>query len=157
MTEWEDYNVVFDLDGTLTNFYSHKDCLLKMYDGEFFLQLQPLRKGLDFLRQCINANGKACVWICSIAHNEKVIKAKKAWIKRYIPEVDKSNVVIMLSKFGNDKSRTMSCFFDLSKSILIDDYTPNLLNWRESGGIAIKALNGINNTTRVWKGQTIEV
>lgn len=39
--------------------------------------------------------------------------------------------------------------------ILIDDYSYNLHDWNEQGGIGIKFLNGINGTKGTWKGLTI--
>lgn len=34
-----------------------------------------------------------------------------------------------------------------AKDVLLDDYMPNLIKWREHGGTAVKVINGINSTT----------
>ena len=39
-----------------------------------------------------------------------------------------------------------------SNDYLIDDYTKNLIDWKQSGGTGIKFLNGINHTNKTWQG-----
>lgn len=39
-----------------------------------------------------------------------------------------------------------------SSDYLIDDYTKNLIDWKNAGGTGIKYLNGINHTNKTWEG-----
>lgn len=39
--------------------------------------------------------------------------------------------------------------------VLLDDYTPNLIAWSQSGGKAVKLLNGINGTKGTWTGDAL--
>ena len=39
---------------------------------------------------------------------------------------------------------------------LIDDYTKNLFDWNDAGGVAIKFLNGINNNSKQWQGLNVK-
>ena len=54
-------------------------------------------------------------------------------------------------KYGDQKSKYIPNNIN-SNDYLIDDYTKNLIDWKQSGGTGIKFLNGINHTNKTWQG-----
>lgn len=70
--------------------------------------------------------------------------------------------VLVLSKFvrdaivpyGRNKAEYLKENYSpiTNQDYLLDDYTKNLIEWKEYGGIGIKYFNGINHTHATWKG-----
>ena len=94
------------------------------------------------------------VHIASCAMNPDVpngpAKEKREWIEKFLPWIPKENVHIIPN--GANKAEYLGA---KECSILIDDYTKNLLEWKEHGGIAIKLLNDVNEKKGVWRGDAV--
>ena len=45
----------------------------------------------------------------------------------------------------------------INDCILLDDYTKNLIEWEQSGGIGIKRITSVaDNSTKKWKGSELK-
>lgn len=73
------------------------------------------------------------------------LEGKKLWMKDHCPNFDLQKGF----KIAFDsKSKTAEAIKGSKltlKDVLIDDFNPNLIDWRDAGGLAIKYLNGINS------------
>jgi hypothetical protein len=128
MTEVRQIN--FDMDGTIANLYGvegwHEYLIDK--DETPYIEAKPL-VNLSALARVLNRlqrNGYELNIISWLAKNsddvydEKVILAKKNWLKKHMPSVKWNNVNIVT--YGTPKQ-------NLGQGILFDDEKPNRDNW----------------------------
>lgn len=143
-------NIFVDMDGVLAVY--DKDVVEKMYNENFFLN-RPVQKGnLKLVKNLIN-DKNLNVYILSslLADSEFILDEKNQWLDKYLPELPIENRIFVPE--GMAKStfiETRLSGLKNSKNVLIDDYTVNLIKWEEDGYIALKMLNGLNNTNGIW-------
>jgi len=128
-----------DMDGVLANFEKEPNAVNR-YDKEkgFFAKLEPITKNLEGLKNLI-AKGYQ-VKILSASPNNQADKDKRKWLTNYLPELKKENVI--LCRTGQTKADFVR---DIQKSLLIDDYSKNLIEWKQNGGQALKFVNDYDN------------
>ena len=140
--------ICFDMDGTLANLYSIENWLDKLINND----ASPYKEAttlvnMNSLARILNRLQKKgfeigiISWLAknsNAQYDNKVIEAKKAWLKKHLKSVrfDFINIVA----YGTDKNIVMTNAHD----ILFDDEKPNRDNWR---GIAYDA-NNIIETLR---------
>lgn len=143
-------NIFVDMDGVLA--VHDPDIASKMYDKGFFLNL-PAHKGNISLVKSLVKDKALNVYILSAVMNANpwATEEKGAWLDKFIPEIKKKN------RFFVPEGTAKSDYIDTNLesvgdalNILIDDYTVNLLKWKEDGYLGLKMLNGKNNTSGVW-------
>lgn len=128
MTEIRQIN--FDMDGTIANLYGVDGWLEYLIDKDEtpYVKAKPL-VNLSALARVLNRlqrNGYELNIISWLAKNsddvydEKVILAKKNWLKKHMPSVKWNNVNIVT--YGTPKQ-------NLGQGILFDDEKPNRDNW----------------------------
>lgn len=154
-------NLFVDMDGTIAKFYYKKNCLEKMYEQGYFenLPLYAIAKQIDAFAKkdtCVN------VYILSACVKSKYCEREKiAWLLKHMPNIQPTNFIFTqvgevkwkkaLEKLGKTMENNIN--------ILLDDYTLNLNAWQEANlpnMLGIKYLNGINDTTKSWKGKKIK-
>lgn len=146
---FKNYKIVFDMDDTLANFNEQKNSLERFAtEKDFFTNLKPskmlLRLQLALLDKKISPKN---IYIVSASPNEQADYDKLKWLDKYISIIPKEN--IMFSRIGGNKATLFMERYgikDLSSHILIDDYTKNLVQWKNKGGKCIKYINDFNNT-----------
>ena len=138
--------IFVDLDGVLAK-WDAKASVEDTYAPGFFLTREPepeaiaavklmLEKGLDiYILTCAYQNG--------LAEPEK-----DAWLAM----VGLSDIPRIFVPYGKRKSDYV-CTADAS--VLIDDYSKNLHEWRAEGNIGCKFYNGINGTYGTWDGYSV--
>lgn len=125
----------FDMDGVLANFGREKNAVERFTKEEnFFYNLKPIRKNIKVIKDLIK-NGYD-VNILSTSPNEVADINKLGWIKKYIPEL-RLNKVILCRNYENKADKVT----DIKETILIDDYTHNLIGWKNKGGKVLKFVN----------------
>jgi len=128
MTEVRQIN--FDMDGTIANLYGVEGWLEYLIDKDEtpYVEAKPL-VNLSALARVLNRlqrNGYELNIISWLAKNsddvydEKVILAKKNWLKKHMPSVKWNNVNIV--SYGTPKQ-------NLGQGILFDDEKLNRDNW----------------------------
>lgn len=142
--------IFLDLDGTLAKFNIPN--ALKRYETEkgFFARLGAY-KGIEKINELAKAGN---IYIISASPNIYTDMDKKSWIKKYLYNIPKEN--ILLCRNGMNKAYYIQSILDikLNKSCyLLDDYTKNLREWEEAGGTGIKRITKVaDNSRKLWQG-----
>lgn len=126
--------IYFDMDGTIADLYSVDGWLknLEAFQTRPYREAKPLvnmRKLGKVLNQ-LQRDGYhiGIISWCSKAHNaeydEKVIAAKKAWLKKHLGTVHFDEIKVVA--YGTPKQESV----DFPLGILFDDEKPNRDNWK---------------------------
>lgn len=146
--------IFLDLDGTLAKFNVRN--ALQRFDKEkgFFAKLGAY-KGIEKVNSLAN---EYSLYIISASPNEQADIDKMTWIEKFLPNIKKKNIV--LCRLGENKAQVIKKALNIdidNKCVLLDDYTKNLEQWQELGGIGIKRLTSVaDNSTGKWKGATLK-
>lgn len=142
-----------DLDGTLAKFNSKKNALQR-FDNEkgFFASLKPY-KYIEVINELANS-GLVEVYVISATPNEQADKDKLIWIKKYLNQINEKN--ICFCRLNENKAKVIKDKLNITidkECYLLDDYTKNLIEWKNLNGIGIKRLTSLaNNKSKKWKG-----
>ena len=146
-----------DLDGTLAKFNNKRNAL-ERFDNEigFFANLKPY-KYIEVINELAKSNNVE-VFVISATPNEQADKNKKIWINKYLKDIKKKN--ICFCRIGKNKANEIEKQLKIkidNKCLLLDDYTNNLIEWKNSNGIGIKRLTTkADNSTKKWKGYCLK-
>lgn len=143
-----------DLDGTLARF-NVPNALTRFETEEgFFFKLKPY-KNIEVINKLAETGN---VYIISASPNVNADNDKMQWVQKYIPNVPFDNIIIC--RCGENKATKIRNVLDLemiNDCILLDDYTKNLVEWEQSGGIGIKRITSVaDNSTKKWKGSELK-
>lgn len=143
--------IFVDMDGTLAKWNNVE--FEQLYEEGYYRNLEPNQKLVDEVNSLIRQGEDVYILSCYLSDSEFALKEKKEWCKEHLPELSDNKYIFV--PFGESKAKV----FDkrglspiTNHDYLIDDYTKNLLEWKEMGGIGVKYLNGINNTKGTWRG-----
>lgn len=142
--------IFLDLDGTLARFNVRN--ALERFDKEegFFARLKAY-KDIEIVNELAKTNK---LFIISASPNEQADKDKMIWIDKYLPNINVENITIC--RIGENKAKIIQDKYNITineQCYLLDDYTKNLNEWENVGGIGIKRLTSVSdNSTKKWKG-----
>ena len=142
--------IFLDLDGTLARFNVRN--ALERFDKEegFFARLKAY-KDIEIVNELAKTNK---LFIISASPNEQADKDKMFWIDKYLPNINVENITIC--RIGENKAKIIQDKYNITineQCYLLDDYTKNLNEWENVGGIGIKRLTSVSdNSTKKWKG-----
>lgn len=144
--------VYFDMDGTIANFYGVDGWLnmLESYDPTPYAIAEPLLDMMRLQEMLLEIQDRGIEvgiisWLSKSGtpeFNRKVSKAKKAWLAKYLPEVDFNELHIL--KYGVPKQEI--CWDD---GILFDDEERNRTSWN---GKAYDEKNIFDILTQILEG-----
>ena len=143
-----------DMDGTLTEW--RKACTQEhLFLDNYFYSLKPHFKLLRYLQSLDNSNIE--IFIASHYITDKSVKEKNKWLDRYF-NIKNENRIFIPSHIRKSEYIKKYLGEDILKEhILLDDFTPNLIEWENNGGTAIKAINRINRKSIKWKGKMFDI
>ena len=142
--------IFLDMDGTLARFNVRN--ALNRFENErgFFANLLAY-KGIENINEMVK-NGN--IYIIRVSPNMYADIDKKTWLKKYIPNLKNEN--ILFCRNGQNKAKFIESKLGIKidkNCYLLDDYTKNLVEWEEVGGIGIKRITTVSdNSTKKWKG-----
>jgi 5'(3')-deoxyribonucleotidase len=130
-----------DMDGVLFDFEGEPNAMerFKIEKG-FFTILKPIQKNIDKLRQLLRENPDD-IFILSATPNEQADRDKFVALMNHIPELKVANIIFC--RLGEDKAQYLKT--PIEESALIDDYSLNLIKWKNAGGFPIKFVNDYDN------------
>ena len=146
-------NLFLDLDGTLAKFNSKRNAL-KRFDNEigFFANLKPY-KYIEFVNE-LATKENVNVYVISATPNEQADKDKLVWIKKYLNQINDKN--ICFCRLNENKAKVIKDKLNITidnNCLLLDDYTKNLIEWKNLNGIGIKRITSkADNSTKKWQG-----
>lgn len=135
----------YDLDDTLADFQAEPNALERFkHEVGFFYSLKPTSL-VERIKKLPTE-----IHILSTSPNEQADKDKREWVRKHLPQVKDENIILV--RDNNDKAKYAK------GNVLIDDHTPNLLNWISQGGYGIKVANYHNcKKGRSKKMHTIKI
>ena len=146
--------IFLDLDGTLAKFNVRN--ALERFDKEegFFTRLKAY-KNIEIVNELAKNNN---LFVISASPNEQADKDKLEWLSKYLPNIQLDNITIC--RLGQNKGQVIQDKYNIAinnSCYLLDDYTKNLVEWENLGGIGIKRLTRVSdNSTKKWKGLTLK-
>lgn len=145
--------IFLDLDGTLAKF-NVKNALARFEVEKGFFERLGAYKGIETINEMAKAGN---VYIISASPNVQADNDKMKWIAKYLFNIPLENIVIC--RVGENKAEIIKSQLNImidKTTVLLDDYTKNLVEWESAGGVGIKRLTSVaDNSTGKWKGLAI--
>ena len=144
--------IFVDMDGVLAEFRKEKS-FEDLYVKGYFANLAPQPLAIKAYRKLMK---KYDIYIlsCYLTDSPYALQEKKAWVEKYLP-----GARCIFVPYGESKADAILSATGMPigpNDILIDDHSPNIIDWDEKGGVGIKYLNGINGAGNQWKGRRVE-
>lgn len=143
--------IFVDMDGTLAKWHNVESEEVLLEKG-YYENLEPNENLVNVIKELIKKGEDIYILSSFLSNSNFALGEKKKWLAKYLPEIPFEKQIFV--KYGDSKTSYIPGGIN-KNDCLIDDYTKNLLPWKEAGGIGIKFLNGINNTKGTWKGAFI--
>lgn len=144
----ENVIVLFDMDGTL-NYFEKGVPVEDTKKPGFMASRKPIEQMILFL-SVLKLQGVQTGILSAVYQNNFSQKEKERWL-------DSQNLQGIERYFvpcGTSKGAVFTALKDKypeKKVVLIDDYSPNLFDWEEAGGISLKFYNDINGNFGTWE------
>lgn len=149
------WKLYVDMDGVLAKFYKSREPDMKdLYVENRFLSLDVQKRVVDAIRLIMEKHPEVEVFVLSAYPEDSryALPEKKRWLGENLPEIDSAHQIFCSCA---DKKSDFVTGGVSSRTALLDDYNPNLEEWEASGGVSIKLLNNINDSSKSWKGRKI--
>lgn len=133
-----------DMDGTLAKFHDQAKYIERMFEKDFFRNLEPFENMVEGIRQFIQNHPDVEVYTVSARINGEppyCEEEKNAWLDEHLPEIDQAHRIY--TEVGKPKAEYIPGGVRES-DFLLDDYNKGLNQWLYDGGSAIKCHNNIN-------------
>ena len=138
--------VFVDLDGVLAR-WNVEASVEDTFTPGFFLTREPEPEAIAAVRlmreKGLNVYILSCAYQNGLAEPEKVAWLAKAGLS------DIPRIFVPYGKRKSDYAGTADV------SVLLDDYSRNLHEWKAEGNIGCKFYNGINGTHGTWDGYSV--
>lgn len=154
-----------DLDGTVARFYdASPNYIEEMYEKGYFRNLQPYEEMTEGIKLFMEQHKDVEVFTLSAKVNGEppyCEAEKQEWLDEYLPEIDREHR--LFTEIGHNKAEYIPNGIS-NTDVLYDDYNKNLIDWENSGGVALKCHNNINmkglgaygGDKVMWEGQVLK-
>ena len=123
------------MDGVIADFNAQPDAVNRYATEKgFFEKLQAIEDNLQAIKALIEKGYN--VNILSTSPNKQADRDKFTWLMKHLPLLKVNN--IRFTRPDRDKADYIPVNSD---TLLIDDYTANLIPWRNKGGKVLKLVN----------------
>ena len=112
------------MDGVIANFHKEPYKYTNAINREWIANLEPFMENVEIVRNLVITEN---VYILSKAANEDAKLGKLEWLARYIPELNRNHIIIIV---GNGKKVD---YIRTENGFLIDDDMKNINPWRKAG------------------------
>ena len=140
--------IFVDMDGTLAEFEYVSDETL--FSEGYFLNLKPQNEVVAAIKDLMKRGYQVMIVSSFLEKSKYALREKEMWKDKVLPDIDAIFVPCGISKADAIYQVTGEPL--TKKDYLLDDYTPQLVEFERKGGTGLKLLNGINDTTGRWKG-----
>lgn len=139
-----------DMDGVIADWLVGMDKCI--HNQGYFLNLPANRTLINFLK-LLNEHGiKVVIISCYLSDSDYALDEKIQWLKREMFPCEA--IFVPCGESKAEYLRRRGVVLD-NNSILLDDHSPNLIEWEKEGGRAVKYLNGVNGKGIKWKGERV--
>lgn len=136
--------IFIDLDDTLANFNDQENALQRFTTEQgFFKNLKPT-KLVDRIKKLPYQD----FYILSTSPNKQADIDKKAWVAKHLPLIPRHHIILV-------RDNSQKAIY-AKGNLLLDDHTPNLIDWVANGGYGIKVINHFNNKNGTHKQKNIQ-
>lgn len=139
--------VFIDMDGVIANFDGQPNAIQRFaVEKGFFLKIKPLPFAAKLNKALESVALREHTYILSASPTERGDEEKIKWLAKYVPNLKPQNIIIVR---GGHLKKHYAGF----NRILVDDYSENIKEWNENGGVGVKFLNGTNGKSKKWNEQ----
>ena len=138
------------MDGTLAKWNNVE--FEQLFEEGYYRNLEPNLALINDVKTLIASGIDVYILSAYLTESEYALDEKKEWVEYFLPELPEEHRIFV--PYGTNKAEYLRNNYSpiTSEDYLIDDYTQNLLEWKEYGGVGVKYLNGINHTRGTWNG-----
>lgn len=142
--------IFVDMDGTLAKWNNVE--FEQLFEQGYYRNLEPNNDILSDVNRLIHEGKDVYILSCVLPESKYALEEKKEWLKEYVPDLPEDKYIFV--PYGQNKADYLKKHYSpiTNSDYLVDDYTKNLQEWKDYGGVGIKYLNGINHTRGTWKG-----
>lgn len=142
--------IFVDMDGTLAKWNNVE--YEQLFEQGYYRNLEPNNDILSDVNRLIHEGKDVYILSCVLPESQYALEEKKEWLKEYVPDLPEDKYIFV--PYGQNKADYLKKHYSpiTNSDYLVDDYTKNLQEWKDYGGVGIKYLNGINHTRGTWKG-----
>lgn len=145
--------VFFDQDGVLAEYRGLALSEEDFKQEKYFSTLRPQENMIEASR-VMHDRPDMEVYVLSAVYIDTPVPVqdKNEWLDKYAPWFDKDHRIFV--PVGANKADYIPGGMD-KNCFLLDDFSPNLIQWEESGGSGVKIMNGLNGHNGTWQGHSI--
>ena len=144
--------ILWDQDGTMANIFVN-GFLEKVFYPGFFEGLDEYPETIKAIKEIHRRHPHIKQYLCSTLTPTKHCETEKnGWLDVRIGDIIPMNRRIFVPH-GSKKSDCIPG--DISKVMIVDDYSTNCFDVKEAGGMAVKYKNDINCKNGTWKGPIV--
>ena len=148
-------NIYFDMDGVLAKYdrdaYVGELPRFRQPGAHYFRDLPPDERAVEALRilEETNEERDGLFVLSSLTNTGSIFleqyRDKTLWLEDQFGAVARRPMLVPSVTNKRDVAEFLMHRRLTVNDVLIDDYNPNLEDWRDHGGMAVKYLNGINS------------